>query len=53
MNDIKFKVKEVGSGDFYLDDIYEDNPAYVHGSNIPIDSGYNVPNELPYAYDID
>ena len=33
LNDTTFKVEAVGSGDFYLDDIYEYDPAYGDGSN--------------------
>ena len=48
-----FKVEAVCSGNFYLDGIYEDYPSYGYSSNIPIDSDYNAPDELPDAYDIE
>ena len=48
-----FKVEVVGSGDFYLDDIYEVDPAYRDRSNNLSYSDYNVHDKLPYADDID
>ena len=44
------KVESVCSGDFYLDNIYEDDPAYRDKINAPNDSDYNAPYELPDAY---
>ena len=46
-------MEAVGYGDFYFDDIYEDDPSYRDSSNTPSDSYYNAPYEFPYAYYID
>ena len=46
-------MEEVGSGHFYLDDIYEDDPAYVDGFNKQSDSDYNASDKFPDADDIE
>ena len=53
LDDTNFNVGAVGSGDFYLDDIYENYPAYEDDSNTPSDSYYNAPDEFPDADDIE